>query len=104
MIRRADPTQALMVTEEIAGAHPHHPNYPLLPEDIVSLEPDGTWMKHAPGLAVSGFVLKPEQVQKLKVVWMVSEHLLYEVLGDVDPEAVAPEIAAMKSGSSGYDF
>lgn len=106
MITRLEPTQALMVTEEIVGAHPLHVNYPLLPEDIVSREVDGTWMKHAPGMAVGGFVLSPEQVQSLKVVWMISEHLVYEVYGDVSPDEVSPAITAMKAGGEAkvYDF
>lgn len=84
--------QGLMVTEEIAGAHPQHPNYPLLPEDLVAREADGSWHKYAPGLAVVGFVLSEEQVQTLQPVWLQSAHLFYDVTGEVDPHDVDPRL------------
>jgi len=51
----------LRVTEQIDGAHPLHTNYPLLPGDALTRNPDGTYTKQAPGIGVFGFVLTPEQ-------------------------------------------
>ena len=46
------------VTVALENKNRTHPNYPLLPGDIITQEPDGHhWMKHAPGLAVGGFLL-----------------------------------------------
>lgn len=104
MIQRLEPKQELMVTEKIAGAHPQHPDYPLLPEDLVKRQPDGTWYKYAPGMGVTGFVLSEEQVQKLKAVWVISEHLVYEVAGDVAPGEESLEILAQKRPHVEYDF
>jgi hypothetical protein len=38
-------------------AHPLHPQYPLLPGDVIVQDPDGSWTKHAPGLAMAGLEL-----------------------------------------------
>jgi hypothetical protein len=38
-------------------AHSLHPQYPLLPGDVIIQDPDGTWTKHAPGLAMAGLEL-----------------------------------------------
>lgn len=57
----------LMVMEEIHGAHPRHKKYPLIPGDVLTLDADGTYMKHT-GLAIYGFRLTPEQVDALKPV------------------------------------
>lgn len=48
------------VTVTMEGRNPHHPDYPLLPGDIIGPYADneeGTWIKHAPGLGIFGFVL-----------------------------------------------
>jgi hypothetical protein len=55
----------LMVTEEMVGVHPIHMEYPLLPGDVLTLDPDGTYHKHT-GLGIVGFTLSPEQVATLK--------------------------------------
>lgn len=104
MNRSISERQELMVTEEIAGAHPMHPDYPLLPEDLITRQADGTWYKFAPGMGITGFVLNEEQVQKLKPVWVITEHLLYEVTGDVAADEISPEILAQKSSGPSYDF
>lgn len=59
--------QLLRVTEGIEGCHPQHPNYPLLPGDVLTLERDGTYMKHT-GLGMFGFVLTAEQAARLEPV------------------------------------
>lgn len=56
----------LFVTEQIDGAHAKHPNYPLLPGDLLLKRPDGTYGKFGPGLGIEGFVLTPEQQATLK--------------------------------------
>lgn len=73
---------ALMVTETIEGAHPKLTNYPLLSEDLLVPEEDGTYYKFAPGLAVTGFVLTPEQVAALKPVKYKSVNLDYWIVED----------------------
>lgn len=107
MISETNRVQVLQVTEEIPGAHQQFVDYPLLPEDIVRKDADGTWTKVAPGLQVSGFVLSDEQVQRLKAVWMITEHMIFDILGDVDPDELSEEIKAIKLGGGGgfgYDF
>lgn len=103
-LQLSDPRQELMVTEEIVRAHPRFPDYPLLPEDLITRTADGTWRKYAPGMAVEGFVLSDEQVRRLKPVWVQSAHLLYEVLGDVPDGEESDEVIAMKRGNHGYSF
>ena len=66
----------MRVTVELRGKSPLHVEYPLLPGDIIAPEIDwdddgneiatGTWMKHAPGLAIGGFVLTDEDVATLE--------------------------------------
>ena len=56
------------VTETIDGAHPTLRDYPLLPGDLLVRDPDGSWAKEAPGLAVGGFALTPEQEATLERV------------------------------------
>lgn len=52
------------VLVERVVAHKLMPEYPLLPGDVIVQNPDGTWTKHAPGLAMAGLEL-PE-------VWVVA--------------------------------
>lgn len=54
------------VTVELDGRNAIHPTYPLLPGDIILREPDGRWMKHAPGIAVGGFLLSAEDEATLE--------------------------------------
>jgi len=54
------------VTEQIDGAHAKHPNYPLLPGDLLFDREDGTYGKFGPGLGIEGFVLTDEQIATLK--------------------------------------
>lgn len=70
---------AMMVTEDISGAHPKIVKYQLLPGDLLSRESSGTWKKFAPGIMIGGFNLSPEQEETLKVVRWRGSHLLYEV-------------------------
>lgn len=56
----------LEVTREMVGTNPIHPDYPLLPGDVLVREDDGTYMKVAPGLGIGGFILDPTQVATLK--------------------------------------
>lgn len=74
------------VTETIDGAHPLHPKYPLLPGDLLVRDAGGTWAKEAPGLAVIGFELTPEQEAALQPVQFSRAGLAYSVIpsaGDV---------------------
>lgn len=72
----------LRVTEEIEGAHPTLKNYPLLPGDLLQKDDDGTFFKEAPGIAVGGFVLTPEQEANLEPVQFLRHGLDYQVLED----------------------
>lgn len=67
------------VKAEIRGAQPMHPEYPLLPGDLLVRTPDGTFMKEAPGLAVGGFTLSPEQESDLEIVHFTRLGLAYDV-------------------------
>lgn len=93
--------QSLVVTKTIEGAHPQHPNYPLLEGDFVRRAGDGTWLKFFPGLSVGGFVLSDEDVQSLQPVWMTEERVLYEVIGPVEPDEELPQLRGQKGG---YDL
>ncbi len=67
-----------VVTEEIKGAHPKHHSYPLLPDDLIVRRLDGTWQKVCPGIALSGFVLTPEQEATLREVEFTQAGLAYQ--------------------------
>lgn len=68
--------EGYVVSEQIDGANPLHPKYPLLPGDLL-VRDGATWMKDAPGLAVGGFVLTEEQVATLRRVEFVVHGLTY---------------------------
>ena len=52
------------VTREMRGCSGStHDDYPLLPGDILTQERDGRWMKHAPGIAIGGFLLSVEDIE-----------------------------------------
>lgn len=71
--------EGYQVTERIEGAHPYF-DYPLLPGDLLTVEEGDTFMKEAPGLAVGGFTLTPEQVATLRKVDFQRLGLNYEVI------------------------
>lgn len=54
------------VTQKIAGANRNLPDYPLLPDDLLLPEGDGSFFKHGPGLGIGGFVLTDEQKATLE--------------------------------------
>lgn len=60
--------------------------YPLLPEDLITREPDGTFMKEAPGFAVGGFELTDEQIAELKPVKFVCYGLEYKIITEEQDE------------------
>lgn len=68
------------VTKRIAGANPLHPDYPLLPGDLLSPNGDGTFFKEAPGLGVDGFVLSDLDRASLAPVMFSRRGLEYEVV------------------------
>lgn len=59
--------QLLRVTKRMVGVHPIHTEYPLLPGDVLTREPDGTYMKHT-GIGITGFTLTSEQAARLDPV------------------------------------
>lgn len=63
------------VTITLEGKNETHPDYPLLPGDIITKEGRG-WRKHAPGLSVGGFLLTDEDVDTLNPApnaqWVIS--------------------------------
>lgn len=64
------------VLSTLDGRKANMPTYPLLPGDIVIQDEDGTWTKHAPGLAIGGFELTAEDVAELEAAdearWVVT--------------------------------
>lgn len=103
----SEPYQAMMLTEDIPDAHPRHPGYGLLTEDVMQLYSDGTWAKVHPGNVVVGFVLSPEDVQsRMKPVWMRSAQLAFYVVGDVASSEVDPDLTEVPTTREwhGYDF
>lgn len=69
----------LRATTEIRGAHPHLSDYSILPGDLLVKEAEGTYMKEAPGLAVGGFVLTPEQMAAMQPVTFERHGLAYAI-------------------------
>ena len=63
-----DTFPGLQVTEQIDDAHPVQVDYPLLPGDLITEEDEGTFVKIAPGLAISGFELSDMQRETLHPV------------------------------------
>ncbi len=72
--------KGLEVTVEIEGAVTKMPDYPLLPEDLLLEQPDGTYMKVCPGIAVGGIVLTDDQRATLRPVEFRQEGLNFWVL------------------------
>lgn len=58
------------VLETIEHAHPRseYHDYPLLRGDLLMWGPIDGWMKFAPGLAIHGFELTPEQITTLRII------------------------------------
>lgn len=52
-------------------------NYPILPDDLLVEDPDGTFMKVCPGVAIGGMTLTPEQKATLREVEYEVRHLNY---------------------------
>jgi hypothetical protein len=55
-------------TETIRNAHPYHPNYPILPDDILWYD-DAGWVKTS-GMSLSGFEFTDSQVSTFKFMGM----------------------------------
>lgn len=71
------------VTEEMDDVHPFwKERYPLMPGDLLQKDDDGTFFKEAPGLAVGGFILTPEQEANLEPVKFLRHGLDYQILED----------------------
>lgn len=67
------------VIERIEGAAKSHPDYPLLPGDLLVKELGNTFMKEAPGLALSGLVLTEAQQANLRPVRFARHGLSYAI-------------------------
>lgn len=67
------------VIETIEGAHPRVPRYPLLPDDLLVRTGPHTYTKECPGVAVTGFVLTPEQEKDLQPVKYSRDGLHYSI-------------------------
>ena len=68
-----------LVTSEIQHAHPRLPAYQLLPGDLLVKTGIQTYAKDAPGLAVEGFILDPEEEATLKLVRFTCTGLDYTI-------------------------
>jgi hypothetical protein len=53
----------LTVKRVLRGVNERHPNYPLIPGDIIHKDGDGTYWKSSPGLMVGGFTIEEEDIQ-----------------------------------------
>ena len=70
-----------LVTETLTDVHTKWPEYELLTGTLVLKSDDDTWRKEAPGLAIVGLELTPEQeatLQPVKYLW--DGHLGYQIL------------------------
>lgn len=86
------PNEGLRLTETIREAHPEMPGYTLYPGDLLVRDEGGTtWMKEAPGLAIGGFVLTPEQEAALEPVRFAAYGLDYVVEPSSSPAPPTPE-------------
>ena len=75
--------EGYIVTEEIRGAHQKLTDYPLLQNDLLVKDSDGSYTKECPGLAVFGFRLTPEQEASLMKVTYEVRGLDYKVIEDL---------------------
>lgn len=55
--------QQMTPRRELKGVHPLHPEYPLLPGDVLNRRDNGTWGKFGPGLGIEGFVLSNDDLE-----------------------------------------
>lgn len=78
--------EGFLVTETVNGAHrnPSLASYPLLPDDIIIQDEDGSWFKECPGVAIGGFILTADQEATLKPVRFVVNGLSYSIVGEPD--------------------
>ena len=64
------------VVVELNGKHPLHPDYPLLPGDLLVNDPRDGWTKVAPGLGIFGFILTEDDVATLELAndarWVIA--------------------------------
>jgi len=75
--------EGYMVTVRMDDVHPKlGEKYPLLPDDLIIREDEGTWFKECPGLAIGGFVLTEEQEATLKPVKFRNVGLDYKVVDE----------------------
>ena len=84
--------QLLRLTVQLDGTHPKHPDYPLLPGDVLTRDcRDDTYVKHT-GLGMFGFVLTDEQVATLEPVdgQIVLVGSVADSLSSAEPNGVAP--------------
>lgn len=72
-----------IVQETIEGAHPKLTDYPLLQNDLLVKDSDGSYAKECPGLAIVGFRLTPEQEASLMKVTYEVRGLDYKVIEDL---------------------
>jgi len=73
-------TTGYQVTQDIMNAHPKMPKVPLIEDDLLTKDDDGTWRIECPGIMISGFVLTPEQEATLKEVEFEHDGLAYRIL------------------------
>ena len=55
------------VSVEMIGVHPIYTDYPLMVDDVLCQDEDGTWSKQT-GLGIFGFTLSPEQEATLEPI------------------------------------
>lgn len=72
--------EGYLLQERIDGAHPKLKKYPLLEDDLLQLDSDGTYTKVCPGAAVVGFRLTSAQEERLKKVSFEVRGLDYTVI------------------------
>jgi hypothetical protein len=66
-------------TETIEGANPRVARYPILPDDLLVRTGPHTYTKECPGIAVTGFVLTPDQEKGLRPVKFSRDGLEYSI-------------------------
>jgi len=95
------PARGFIVTERIDDAHPLHPGYPLLPDDLLVRIKGRTFAKEGPGIGIIGFRLTREQVRSLLPVEFTRSGLNYTswtTPNDMYPNRVARDVAATLYG------
>lgn len=74
-------TRIFKVTKKIEGAHRLHTDYPLLKDDVLVEQDDGTFFKTLQGLGIYGFMLNVEKEIERGSIEQIESVPRFEIVG-----------------------